>query len=206
MAHIRIIRSLGILAAFGLATTAHTQDYILSLEGGPAQIDTADVSVTFTIDVIGDVFESTGAEFMLWGAFALETSGSAVVEGIAWTHADWSEFNLDGGYTNDGNYAQVEFGQWQGLDWTLPAESAIGNRIGSFQITLSQSDLSGDFHARLIHGNHFSLSTINVDTGVSYYSTPDSLVLQGFSTNIVPSPSTLAILIGSGIMGMRPRR
>lgn len=216
MASIRTIRKLGIITAIlatagtmaiaGSVSPTIAQEYLLRLEGGPAQIDTTSGSVIITLDVIGDIFNPTGPEFMMWGSFSLETSGSAVVEGITWTHADWSEFNLDGGYTNDGNYAEVEFGQWEELDWTPPAESAIGLRIGSFQITLAQGVSVGAFHADLIHGERYSLSTLNVDTGASYYSTPDTLVLEGYSTDIVPAPGSLVIMFGAGLVGARRKR
>lgn len=208
MAHIHTVRALGVLAGLGFGMQAMAEHtYILRIEGGPTQVDTSTGAVTLTLDVIGDMVLGTEAEFMMWGAFGLETTGSAVVENITWNHADWSEFNHDGGYTNDGNYAQIEYGQWRGLDWTPRDGSGIGNRIGSFQITLAQNaDLSGDFSVSLVHGVRYSLSTLNIETGESYYSTPESLALEGYTTNIVPAPGSIAMVMGAGLVCTRRRR
>ena len=206
MVKVQSIYALGLVAVVGCATPAIAQEYILRIEGGPAQVDVSGGAVTITLDVIGDIFDPIDSDYMLWGSFALETSGSAMVESITWHHADWSEHNEDGGYSGDGNYAQVMFGQFSGDDWIPREGSEIGGRIGSFQITLAGGTQLGDFSANLIHGERYSLSTINVDTGASYYSTPDTLELQGFTTDIVPAPGAMGVFLGAGLLCGRRKR
>ena len=202
-----MVHVLGVVAIVGFGATASAQEYSLSLQGSTNIVDTSDGSVTISLDVIGDIFEPDGAEYMLWGWFGLETRGDAIVEHIQWIPADWSEFNIDGGYLGQGVHGQIEFGQWESVGWTPHEGSAVGSRIGSFEITLAQQSLSnGQFSAGLVHGERYSLSTINVDTGASYYSTRDSLVLEGYSVGIVPTPSTALILIGAGGLGIRRKR
>ena len=199
--------SVGLIALAGLAGGASGQEYLLSLEGGPSQIDLQSSSMTITLDVIGDIFDAQGDEYMLWGWFGLETSGDAIVEDIQWVPADWSEVNMDAGYLGYGVHGQIEFGQWHEEGWTPQAGSAVGNRIGSFQITLAQQSVgAGQFSAGLIHGERYSLSTINVDTGASYYSTPDSLELQGFTSDLVPAPGSSFFVIAMGMALGRRRR
>jgi hypothetical protein len=199
--------SVGLIALAGLTGNASGQEYLLSLEGGPGQVDLQSSSMTITLDVIGDIFNSQGDEYMLWGWFGLETSGDAIVEDIQWIPAAWSEFNSDEGYLGQGVHGEIEFGQWHEDGWAPREGSAVGNRIGSFQITLAQQSIgAGQFSAGLIHGERYSLSTINVDTGASYYSTPDSLELQGFTSNIVPSPGSSIFVIGVGMAFGRRRR
>ena len=197
----------GLIAIAGLVSGACGQEYLLRLDGGPSEMDLSQGSMTITLDVIGDIFNHQGDEYMLWGGFGLETSGDAIVEDIQWVAEDWSEFNLDHGYLGNGTHGQIEFGQFQGDDWTPREGSEVGNRIGRFQITLAQQSISdGQFSVNLVRGERFSLSTINVDTGASYYSTPDSLELQGFTSNIVPSPGSSVLILGLGVSFTRRRR
>ncbi|MGV6815376.1 MAG: hypothetical protein ACWA5W_10285 [Phycisphaerales bacterium] len=199
--------ALGLIATAGIVSGACGQEYLLRLDGGPGEMDLSQGSMTITLDVIGDIFEHHGDEYMLWGGFGLETSGDAIVEDIQWVAEDWSEYNQDHGYLGNGIHGQIEFGQFQGDDWTPREGSEVGNRIGRFQITLAQQSISdGQFSVNLVRGERFSLSTINVDTGASYYSTPDSLELQGFTSNIVPSPGSSIMLLGMTGFSLARRR
>lgn len=198
-------RILSILAISALTTTAVAQNYILRLEGGPSQVDTSAGAVSFTIDVIGDAEAGLGTH-MLWGNFSLETSG-AKVEGITWMHAGWSEFNHHSEYGGDGNMSNIEFGQWEWADFVPRAGSELGQQIGSFQITLAQSGIgAGEFRMSLVPSISFGLSTIDVDSGASYYSTPEDLILEGFSIQLVPTPGTAGLLLGSWLLGAGRRR
>ncbi len=202
-----ILLSAGLIALVGLAGAASGQEYLLRLEGGPSELDLQSSSMTITLDVIGDIFDAQGNEYMLSGQFGIETSGDAIVEHILWIPADWSESNADAGYLGQGIHGQIEFGQWRGEGWVPREGSAVGSRIGSFQITLAQQSIgTGEFSAGLVHGERYSLSTINVDTGASYYSTPDSLELQGFTSDIIPAPGTSFFVIGMGMALGRRRR
>jgi len=199
-------RTVCILAFAGLATHASAQNYILRIEGGPQEVDTSSGSVSITLDVIGDAEEGLGTH-MLWGSFALESIGSAIIEDISWTHADWSEFNIDGGYSGNGEYNRIEFGQWEGSGFIPRSGSELGQLIGQFQITLAQNDTaSGMLDFRLLQSSSYALSTIDIDSGASYYSTPEVLVLEGFSTAVVPTPSSMMVLISAGILSTRRRR
>ncbi|MDF1809167.1 MAG: hypothetical protein P1U42_05670 [Phycisphaerales bacterium] len=199
-------RTVCIFAFAGLVTQASAQNYILRIEGGPQQVNTSSGSVSITLDVIGDAEEGLGTH-MLWGSFALESIGSAVIEDISWTHADWSEFNIDGGYDGLGAYNRIEFGQWEGSGFIPRSGSELGQLIGQFQITLAQSDIaSGMLDFRLLQSSSYALSTIDIDTGASYYSTPEDLVLEGFSTVVVPAPSSAMIVLSASLLSIRRRR
>lgn len=200
-------QSLSFIVIAAIAGSASAQEYVLRLEGGPDEVDLSNGSVMMTLDVIGDIFESQGREYMLGGAFSLETFGSAEIESILWVPADWSEWNTDAGFGGNGIYGEIQFGQQKSEDWTPTPGSAMGSRIGSFQITLAQQDAAvGDFHAALIHGTNFTLSSINAVTGASYYSTPDTLAFENFSTNVTPAPSALAVVLVTGLFGSRRNR
>jgi len=201
-----MIRAMSILTIAGLASTSFGQNYILRLEGGPQEIDTTTGSVTFTIDVIGDAEAGLGTH-MLWGSLALESSGSSLIQNISWVHADWSEYNIDGGYAGNGVYNHIEFGQWETTNWTPRVGSELGERIGSFQISLAQGDdVSGMLDFNLLATSSFGLSTIDIDTGASYYSSPESLVFEGFSIQLVPAPGSALVLMGSILLCTKRRR
>lgn len=200
-------RILSLISIATIAGSVSAQEYLLRIEGGPESIDLSAGAVTFTLDVIGDIFESQGREYMLGGSFSLEVFGTAAVESISWIPAAWSEFNIDRGYDGNGLYREVEFGQWEWDGWTPRAGSALGSRIGSFQITLAQQDyVIGDFHAALRHGTEHTLSSFNSQTGNSYYSTPDTLTFENFSTHVTPAPSALAMVMFAGLIGSRRKR
>jgi hypothetical protein len=195
----------GIVAIAGLVASASAQNYILGLEGGPDEIDTSNGSVTFTIDVVGDAEAGLGTH-MLWGSFGLAISG-AEVEDIVWTAASWSVFNLESGYGGDGEFSFVEFGQWENQGVEPDVDSSLGSLIGRFEITLAQNvSASGMLNMSLLPTTTFGLSTIDIDTFESYYSTPETLRLEGYSTNIVPTPASGLVLMGSGLWLMRRRR
>ena len=206
--NISIKQSLNLIILASIAGTVSAQEYVLRIEGGPNQVDLSGGSVSMTLDVIGDIFVSQGREYMTGGAFSLETFGAAEVESIVWIPADWSESNIDGGFSNSGIYGEVHFGQHYTMnDWVPRPGSAMGSRIGSFQITLAQQDAAvGDFYAELIHGSRYTLGSINALTGESYYSTPDTLTFENFSTQVTPAPSGLGLAFIVGVFGCRRNR
>ncbi len=191
----------------GSGGSAIGQEYLLRLESSVAAVDLSSGQRTITIDVIGDMLHPSDHEYMLWGSFALESSGAGVAD-IHWEHAAWSEYNHNSGYTNDGNFGMVEFGQWDYAEgWTPNAGSEIGSRIGSFTITLEQGVVDGDqFSVRLVHAGRYALSTIDIDSGQSYYSTPESLLLGNATIQIVPAPGSAMCLMGLGAWGLVRRR
>ena len=191
----------------GSGGSAIGQEYLLRLESSVAAVDLSSGQRTITIDVIGDMFRPSVHEYMLWGSFALESSGAGVAD-IHWEHAAWSEYNHTSGYTNDGNFGIVEFGQWgYDEDWTPNAGSEIGSRIGSFTITLEQGVVVGDqLSVRLVHAGRYALNTIDIDSGQSYYSTPESLLLGDATIQIVPGPAGVMCLLGLGAWGSVRRR
>ena len=193
------------LSSFSASVFA--QNYILRIEGGPESIDLSSGSATISIDVIGDAEEGLGTH-MLWGTFGVIASGDASIESMTWESAPWSEFTHNGGYAGAGVYNTIEFGQFARMSDQLRDGSELGQRIGTFEITLTQgSNLHGSFSFELVADPfHIALSTIDASTNASYYSTPETLVLEGFTTNIVPSPGSSFLLIGAGCLGIRRRR
>ena len=206
--HTRLLASgigAGLIAASG--SSALGQEYQLRLEPSASSVDMSTGTSTITVDVIGDMFDPSEHEYMLWGSFALQTSGAAVSD-IVWEHASWSEYNHSAGYTNDGNFGMVEFGQWEYTDGWMPNNgSAIGSRIGSFTLTVEQGVVAGeDLSINLVHAGRYALSTIDIDSGQSYYSTPESLLLGDATIQIVPAPSSAICLLGLGVWGSSRRR
>ena len=209
-------RTIGVVMIAGLCVQAseasdvrvHTTDrnYILRMEGGPEQVDTSSGAVTFTFDVIGDAEEGLGTH-MLWGSFGLEILGSAEIADVQWSPAEWTEFNFATEYDGHGTIEYIEFGQWDLLGSFPRDGSELGSSIGQFQITLAQNELqSGELEFRFLQTRSFALSTIHVDTHESYYSTPEVLILDGFSLNVVPAPASTLLLVGSGCVLIRRKR
>jgi hypothetical protein len=186
-------------SAVGLsAMSAAGQNYILRIEGGPTQIDLSSGAATFSVDVVGDAEPDLGTH-MLWGSFGLEISEGSLVQSVEWTSSPWSEFTETSGYQGNGSFGFVEFGQFARTGDTVLDGSQLGQRIGSFEITISSTDLrSGELELDLLMTDSIALSTIDSDTDISYYSTPETLSLEGFSVNITPAPSSFAIL---GLLG-----
>ncbi len=199
----RLLASAGLLC--GVSLSASAQNYILRIEGGPSEVDVTHGPVTITLDVIGDAEEGLGTH-MLWGSFALDVDAVSSVSNIAWTHADWSEINIDHGYGGNGLHNGVEFGQAEGHGWVPRSGSELGQRIGSFQITLAQDTALGMLDINLLSVARFAFSTIDVDSGQSYYSTPETLVLEGFMTSVVPAPASMSVLALGGMTILRRRR
>lgn len=196
---------IALLSSFSAPVLA--QSYILRIEGGPDSIDLSSGSASFSIDVIGDAEEGLGSH-MLWGSFGVIATGNATIESMTWQSAPWSEFTHNGGYAGEGLYNSIEFGQFARLSSQLRDGSELGQRIGTFEITLNQgASLDGSFSFELfVDPFQIGLSTIEASTNASYYSTPETLVLEGFTTNIVPAPGSSVLIVGAGSLGFRRRR
>lgn len=190
------------------ASAAGAQHYILSIEGAPEQVDLSQGAVTFDIDIIADVDDPSLGTHILSGEFALATTGDALVSQISWSPADWSDFGADGGYAGNGIYNTVGFGQDLIAGQTLDDGALLGSRVGTFSITLaSQTQARGQFSISVLPSSFLTLLTIDSGTGASYYSTPDTLILRGLTTTIVPAPGAgLGLVMGAGAFGVRRRR
>lgn len=194
-------KSIPIMMIAGLAACASAQNqFSLSIVPNVTGIIP---DSPFTATVYGDANVGT---HILGGGFSLVADHAGVAD-IAWTPAEWSQFNTDGGYAGNGNYNAVIFGQIILPDvppFDVPAAgSEIGEAIGSFEITLAQSFV-GTITFSLVEEAPFSLEVIDIDTGEAYQSTTDTLSLGSFT--IFPTPSTLALLGMGGIVGARRRR
>ena len=194
-------KSIALIAVAGFAYSASAQDFSLSITA-PSTI--AEGSV-FTIDVIGDASVGT---HMLGGGFSLLSTGAMPIDNIVWTPADWSAFNTDGGHTGNGNYDEVIFGQLVIPDipgFDVPAAgSELGQRIGSFQVTLGPVGFSS-VHLTLVASDPFALQVIDINTGETWQNTDGNLVLGEYIFNY-PTPSTLALLGFGGLAAGRRRR
>ncbi len=200
---VRGLMVLGMMAGMSFA-----QEYELRIESASTTIDGTGDSVSMTLDIVGDIFDPDGKEFMLFGGFAFQTSGSAVIESIDWIPASWSTENSEQGYLGDGRYGEIIYGQLPSApDWSPNQESIMGSRIGSLRLNFaSRNALMTDFHIGLIHGTDFTMSSVNVDSGATYYSTPKTLSLGSETGQVTPAPSSLGLLVIGGAWGARRRR
>ena len=156
--------------------------------------------------VIGDADVGT---HMLGGAFSLESNGECIND-IQWTNAAWSAFNTDGGYAGEGDYNQIIFGQLiipgvPPFDQPAPG-SELGSLIGTFTVFLDPA--IGDFSIgfNLVAGSPFSLETIDIATGETFQSSSGNLSLGSASVIVIPSPGTIPVLGGLGLLAARRRR
>ena len=213
-----------LIAIAGFTTAAVAEDFILSIAGAPATVDATSGAV-FTIDVIGDASVGT---HMSGGGFSFGSGSNSMIEDIVWTPANWSAFNADGGYAGNGEYNNIVFGQLLSFPGTpecgSPAlDSELGERIGSFQITLAEGS-QGQLNLNLTEhqgdnvpftfevfewldgppngcpvtgrlGDHFNDSELG-----------GNIIFNGASINVVPAPSSLALLGLGGLAASRRRR
>lgn len=144
---------------------------------------------------------------MLGGSFSLVTS-SSVVSNMTWTPASWSAFNSDGGYAGGGDYNPVIFGQLviPGVPpFDVPAVgSELGQRIGSFQVTVDQ--FCGVLDMELVAQSPFTLEVLDLNTGETFQSSNGNLSLNGATISVTPAPSSLAVLGLGGFATLRRRR
>ncbi|MBL4699078.1 MAG: PEP-CTERM sorting domain-containing protein [Phycisphaerales bacterium] len=196
-----------LIALAGLTTAAMAEDFVLSIAGAPATIDATN-GATITIDIIGD---STHGEYMMGGAFSM-ASGSSFITGMSWTPASWSAFNTDNGYAGNGDYNLVVFGQLSNQGPAAPG-SELGMVIGSFQIQIAAGSV-GVIDLEILGGLPFALETAfwlfdGFPTGGAFdvmNSSNGNLILNGASINVVPAPSSLALLGLGGLAIGRRRR
>ncbi|MBL4697456.1 MAG: hypothetical protein JKX70_01340 [Phycisphaerales bacterium] len=196
-------KSITMIALAGIAFSASAQDFSLSI-AGPTSISEGAV---FTVDVFGDANVGT---HMLGGGFSLvATGGGILIQDISWVPSQWSAFNTDNGYGGNGNHNGVIFGQLvifgiPGFD--VPAAgSDLGNRIGSFQITLEPQGF-GQLDMTLVAADPFALQTISIANGETFSSADGNLTLNGISVIVYPTPSSLALLGLGGLAAGRRRR
>ena len=122
---------------------------------------------------------------------------------MAWTAADWSAFNTDGGYAGNGSYNAVVFGQLviPGIFPPAPG-SENGSAIGSFQVTV---DGMGMVDFQLTAGSPFTLEGVDSVTGATQ-NDGGAVSLGSTSINVVPAPSAMALLGLGGLVAGRRRR
>ena len=197
-----------LIALAGLTTAAMAEDFSLSIAGAPTTIDATN-GATITIDIIGD---STHGEFLIGGSFSL-VSGSDMISGISWTRRNWF-FGGDDGYAGNGNFSEITFQQiiFQSDPFHL---SGLGSAIGSFQIQIAAGSF-GAIDLSLIAGTPYTLETAfgnnqQPPVGGAFDFMNDTepgnnLILNGASINIVPAPSSLALLGLGGLAASRRRR
>ena len=208
------------IALAGLTTAASAQEFSLSLVGAPTTVDSTGGAV-FTIDVIGD---SSVGTHLGSGEFSLSSGSNPMIESMEWTPADWAYLSSDDGYTGNGEYNDVIFAQW--IPYPGPPEcsrpypgSELGVSIGSFQITLvdgAEGELDLDLVEsdsiwtllvfEWLEGDH-TWCNLDGHLGEVFNNTDQgsTLILNGASINVVPTPSSLALL-GLGVLATSRRR
>ena len=168
-------------------------------------IDTSGGAVTFTMMLIGDADIGT---HMLYGSLSgvvSDGASSSILE-MEWTPGIWVSLNSDEGYAGDGNYNSVFFGQIWPIGIFPPHPNSVnGMPVGSFQVTVADGAV-GELGFTLLEGTPFSLETVSQFTGSTFLDTDGTLSLLGATVNLVPSPSSLALISISGLCFVRRRR
>jgi len=203
-------------AVAGLASNAgagdSTETFSLVLDA-VSSIDTT-VETTLVIAVYGD---SSFGTHLLGGQFGLSSSGSGnFVSDIRWTPAAWSTANDPGEYDGNGNLTGVIFGQLVVMtdlfDFLPGAGSELGGQIGAFEVDIVEGFYGALDFAITTDPNpdRFALKAVEVDevarTTRSLDSSEGELSLGGFSLQVVPSPSGVALLGFGGLAVTRRRR
>ena len=193
-----------LIALAGLTAAASAEDFSLSMEG-PSVVDGSSV---FTIDIIGD---STFGTHMLVGSFGIVNSGDQIVTEMTWAPASWSAFNVDEGHAGGGNYNQVIFGQLflnppPPFDNMPHPGSVLGERIGSFQITIDTDMEFWEIDLSFVTYDPFTLEAYSTDSQTTLNDSSGNLILNGITIGSVPAPSALALLGLGGLAASRRRR
>ncbi|MBL4699080.1 MAG: PEP-CTERM sorting domain-containing protein, partial [Phycisphaerales bacterium] len=192
------------------------QEFSLSLAGAPSTIDSVGGAV-ITIDVIVDASVGT---HILGADFGLSSGGNSMIENIIWTPATWVNLGGGDGYIGSGEYQHVSAAQWMSctrppqLCWDPGEGSELGGVIGSFQVFLVAGSF-GSLDLEVLE-SVVAPSTVEVfewDDSQEYGFLSDlwnnasgNLTLTGTSINVVPAPSSLALLGLGGLAASRRRR
>jgi len=197
----REMKTIALAAVAGMATVATAGGPSLTIVPSAMTVDTSGGAATLTMTVYGD---AGFGSHILGGAFGVAGSGdTGVVQDMAWTAADWSAFNTDGGYAGNGSYNAVVFGQLviPGIFPPAPG-SENGSAIGSFQVTV---DGMGMVDFQLTAGSPFTLEGVDDVTGATQ-NDGGAVSLGSTSINVVPAPSAMALLGLGGLVAGRRRR
>ncbi len=197
-----MIRTAAIAISFaGLTSAASAQNFFLSMESSDLEVNTSSGDVTITVTVTGD---ADVGDYLLGGAFGIESNNASIID-MHWEPADWSVFNIDGGYAGNGNYNETIFGQLiLGNGFPPPPDSLLGNAIGTFMVTFAHASL-GQVDLNFVEGDPFTLATLDWPSLSEYESSDGTLHLSGLSINLVPAPGTGALL-AIGAMAITRRR
>lgn len=190
-----------IIGICGLASSALSQNFYLSMESSDLDVNTSSGDVTITVTVTGD---ADVGEYLLGGVFGIESNNANIID-MQWEPADWSLFNVDGGYAGNGNYNQTIYGQLiLGNGFPPPPDSLLGNAIGAFQVTFAEGSL-GRVDMGFVEGDPFTLSTYGWPSALEYQSSDGTLHLSGLSINLIPAPGSGALL-AIGALAVTRRR
>jgi len=193
--------AISIIGICGIATTALSQNFSLTLVPSVQTIDTSAGAVTMTVTVIGDADVGT---HMLGGVFGIQTDSASIID-MQWQPAIWSTFNEDGGYAGNGNYNQTLYAQLIPDHFPLPDSSLLGNPIGSFQVTIA-ADQVGQAEMSIFPGEPFAMETHDEVSGRLYRSSDGNLTLNGATLIFVPAPGAASLLAFAGVVVTRRRR
>lgn len=198
-----MIRTASIIISFaGLTSAASAQNFSLSMESSDLDVNTSSGDVTIAVTVIGD---ADVGDYILGGLFGIESNNASIID-MQWEPADWSAFNVDGGYAGNGNYNQTIIGQLiLGNDFPPPPDSLLGNAIGTFMVTFAEGSL-GRVDLNFVEGDPYTLATLGWPSLSEYESSDGTLNLSGLSINLIPAPGTGALLAIGALAVTRRRR
>lgn len=190
----------------GLASSAAAQTGGLVIVPSISTIDST-VSTTYTLSVYASADFGT---HVFGGAFNMVNTGDAgIVTGMDFTHATWGAFGQnDFGHSGDGNHDGIRFGQFFIPGLTPPlADSSLANGdvlIGSFEVTVAANALGViDWSTADNPGAGFILEIFDEVSGTTTSLTASHGTAQ---VNIIPAPSSMALLGLGGLVAGRRRR
>lgn len=202
-------------AVAGVASAAAAQTATLSIVASQSVVDsTATSSITLSVFADADF-----ATHVTGAAFTLNASGGAGVVGATTQSsvAAWGALGQDDfGDMGDGNHAGTIMGQITFLPFIQPdAASALGNGpvfIGSFTVDIiADSEGIVNWAAGAIDMAEFMVELIDVNANPGA-NPPGEIYkilapqVQGATVEVIPTPSSIALLGLGGLVAGRRRR
>ncbi len=204
-------------AVAGIASAASAQNATLSIVPSQAVVDSTMTS-SITLSVYADADFAT---HVTGAAFTMDaTGGAGVVGGMtagAYASTDWQALGADDfGDAGDGNHNGLILGQIVFLPFIQPdAASALGNGpvfLGSFTVDIiADSEGVVSWAAGAIPMTEFMVELIDVNANPGGNPPGESFKIlnpsiQGATVEVIPTPSSIALLGLGGLVAGRRRR
>lgn len=205
--------ALCLISITGLASVASAQSGSLSVVASASTIDTTFGSATITLAVYGDADFGTavaGGEFAIDGTKSVDGS----VLDMTGAAAAWGALGeQDNGYAGGGSYNGLIFGQLIFPPFINPAaESMLGNGagvlLGNVTVTIAEQTC-GVWDWTLAAGDGPFVLEIFTDNGAEgefTQLTSADISFGSASIQVIPAPSSLALLSVGGLAMTRRRR